>query len=403
MTYVFVADDFTGASDTLATLARAGFRARLFPVVPDPTQIEGLDAFGIATHARSLTRGDITDLAARIGAALAKLAPRFLHIKVCSTFDSSHETGNMALLAHGLAAATGIQRIAVIGGQPSLGRYAVFGTLFARGPDRAVHRIDRHPVMSCHPVTPMHEADLIRHLGQLGLTGLVRIDRGAVETAPFPRFYDALDQRDVEAAGRSLLAEHEPVIVLGASSVAEAWIANQSERPVSTMRNLERTGPVFAFAGSRSSATTAQIASAKGISRLPIAPGDLAANSPARANALAWVRERLSRGQDCLVYLTAEATATSPATLASASADFVLEALRDLAVAGLTVAGGDTSSAVITALRPENLDYACDLCAGVPILTARVNGLTLPVALKGGQMGGADFFEQAIARLKGQS
>jgi len=27
-----------------------------------------------------------------------------------------------------------------------------------------VHRLDRHPVMSRHPVTPMSEADVARHL-----------------------------------------------------------------------------------------------------------------------------------------------------------------------------------------------------------------------------------------------
>ncbi|MBM3606722.1 MAG: four-carbon acid sugar kinase family protein, partial [Alphaproteobacteria bacterium] len=70
MSYVFVADDFTGASDTLATLARAGMRTRLFSDVPRSDEVRELDAWGIATEARSLDKEGITALARRIGAGL---------------------------------------------------------------------------------------------------------------------------------------------------------------------------------------------------------------------------------------------------------------------------------------------------------------------------------------------
>jgi|GEM_PF-4524039 len=133
MGYVFVADGFTGASDTLATLARGGLRVRLFRDLPGAEALAGIEAWGIATLARSLGREDMAALAGRIGAGLAALAPDFVHVKICSTFDSSASTGNVALLAQGLAGALGIADIAVLAGQPSLGRYAVFGTLFARG------------------------------------------------------------------------------------------------------------------------------------------------------------------------------------------------------------------------------------------------------------------------------
>ena len=44
-------------------------------------------------------------------------------------------------------------------GAPQLKRYTAFGHLFA-GYQGQTYRIDRHPVMSRHPVTPMDEADL---------------------------------------------------------------------------------------------------------------------------------------------------------------------------------------------------------------------------------------------------
>ena len=52
---------------------------------------------------------------------------------------------------------------------PALGRYTIFGTHFARfgiGSDGDIHRLDRHPSISQHPVTPMMEADLRLHLAR---------------------------------------------------------------------------------------------------------------------------------------------------------------------------------------------------------------------------------------------
>src|SRR6185436_10071149 len=59
--------------------------------------------------------------------------------------------------------------IPVLGGMPALGRYCVFGTLFARmgiGSNGKIYRVDQHPSMSKHPVTPMNEGDLRIHLGK---------------------------------------------------------------------------------------------------------------------------------------------------------------------------------------------------------------------------------------------
>lgn len=397
MAYIFVADDFTGASDTLATLARGGMRARLFRDLPVPADLDGIEAWGIATDARSLGRDALQGLAQRIGTGLAPTAPRFLHLKICSTFDSGPEVGNIASLAQTLAEAVGIKDIAVLGGQPSLGRYTVFATLFARGPDGLIHRIDRHPVMSAHPVTPMHEADLIRHLAALGLNGLHLVIRGQ-GGCEFPRFYDALDRTDVEAAGRDLLASARPVLVMGASSVAEGWLATQPARMPIQAATTGAKGPVLAFAGSRSSLTAAQVDAAESLARLPIDPADLMAEGPKRAWALDWACSQLAHGQHCLLHLTAETSgATVPADLANSSASFVRAVLARGQAGALVVAGGDTSSAIINALSPDWLDYAADLCPGVPVLNAKIGDTHMPLALKGGQMGPADFFAKAVS------
>ena len=48
-------------------------------------------------------------------------------------------------------------------GMPRLNRFVVFGNLFARV-NGVTYRLDRHPTMSKHPITPMDESDLLRHL-----------------------------------------------------------------------------------------------------------------------------------------------------------------------------------------------------------------------------------------------
>ena len=55
--------------------------------------------------------------------------------------------------------------IPVVSAAAHLGRYVVFGNLFAAGAG-AVHRLDRHPTMSHHPATPMDESNLRRHLAR---------------------------------------------------------------------------------------------------------------------------------------------------------------------------------------------------------------------------------------------
>ena len=55
--YGFYGDDFTGATDTLAHLARAGRRTMLFLEPPTPERLAtlgGLDAIGVAGAARAL-------------------------------------------------------------------------------------------------------------------------------------------------------------------------------------------------------------------------------------------------------------------------------------------------------------------------------------------------------------
>src|SRR2546430_1301606 len=130
----FYGDDFTGASDTVATLAQAGLRAILFCGVPTPQQFRragALDAFGIAGAARSMPPDAMRAELCTVGPFLTASGARVLHYKCCSTFDSAPHIGSIGVAVETLRAFVPEQPVLIVGGQPSLGRYCLFGELFA--------------------------------------------------------------------------------------------------------------------------------------------------------------------------------------------------------------------------------------------------------------------------------
>jgi len=66
---------------------------------------------------------------------------------------------------------------------PAIGRHQAFGNLFAAH-QGSIHRLDRHPVVQRHPVTPMDEADVRLHVARqtnraIGLVEFVAMKSGA--------------------------------------------------------------------------------------------------------------------------------------------------------------------------------------------------------------------------------
>ena len=128
---LFIGDDFTGASDSLAAYARYGWRTSL---LIDRTLTEktttALDAPGIPTDLRSLDPDSARREIERLWPTVVALDPRIIHYKVCSTYDSSAETGSLGANVAEIERRFHPDVLAVIGGQPNLGRYCAFGNLF---------------------------------------------------------------------------------------------------------------------------------------------------------------------------------------------------------------------------------------------------------------------------------
>ena len=81
-------------------------------------------------------------------AAFGRLGPKFVHYKVCSTFDSSPRIGSIGRAIDIGCRVFQNRFVPLVVGAPVLQRFCVFGNLFARsGLDSPAYRLDRHPTM----------------------------------------------------------------------------------------------------------------------------------------------------------------------------------------------------------------------------------------------------------------
>ncbi|MGH7005343.1 MAG: four-carbon acid sugar kinase family protein, partial [Alphaproteobacteria bacterium] len=238
----FYGDDFTGSTDVMEALSANGVETVLYLDIPDAALLQRFAhcrALGIAGTSRSESPAWMEANLVPVLAWLKARNAAICHYKVCSTFDSSPATGNIGKAVEIGRDVFEQAAVPLLVGAPQLRRYTVFGTLFAayRG---EVYRLDRHPVMSRHPVTPMREADLRLHLKeqsrlQCGLVDAVtlraddadsRIDRIAGGPDGMILF-DVDDAQSQRHAGRQLwrLRRDGGWFVAGSSGVEYALLA----------------------------------------------------------------------------------------------------------------------------------------------------------------------------------
>jgi uncharacterized protein YgbK (DUF1537 family) len=423
----YYGDDFTGATDTLATATQAGLRAVLFLAPPTPAQLDAvgpLDCLGIAGAARSMANEEMEGELAPVAAFFARIGVPVVHYKTCSTFDSSPAIGSIGKAASIFRRFIGNPFIPIVGGQPNLNRYCLFANLFAAAEiDGPVHRIDRHPTMSRHPVTPMDEGDLRLHFKRQGL----RVGSIAYTMYAQPDGLDAQVERLLANRLDAVLfdvgetshlarvghviwrhAERSPLLAIGPSSVIQALVQFWHEAGLHTEKPVAQhvapaEGPVFLLAGSLSPVTARQIEEAKSFERMQIDAARLARRETAYADGLLGrVLASLDRGAHVLAQTAPAAGAPdgeiSKRDVATACGALIARVLEKKKLRRVGVAGGDTSSYTLKALDVWALSYVGSLAAGVAVCRARASSRLdgIELMLKGGQMGPPDVFERLI-------
>lgn len=433
-------DDFTGASAVMEVLSFAGLASMLFLDVPTQAQLErysGLRGIGVASTARAQTPSWMNAELPRVFERLAELNPALVHYKVCSTLDSSPETGSIGRAIDIAADQFTPDIVPVLIAAPQMRRYQCFGHLFAGLGDK-VFRLDRHPVMARHPVTPMTESDVAAHIerqsGRLDvdLVSLEALTTGNGTLAPRQTAaegriavatLDCLDAVTEAAAGRLIWQDRATnPFVVGSQGVEYALIQHWRDRgwldEVSPPGSIGRAQTMVTVSASVSPTTAEQIAWSRqsGFACIPFdAACACAADDGFEREITRVVEEALNAiasGRDPLVY-TAEgpddpavarfrqAVGASNRDLATTS-QMVGEALgrvlhRVLEHSGATravVSGGDTSGYATQQLGIFALSALAPTIPGASIFKAHASGQMdgLELALKGGQMGSPDYF-----------
>lgn len=379
----FYGDDFTGSTDVMEALSTHGVKTILFTRIPTPVEFApytDYDAFGIAGTSRSQTPEWMDKNLPEMFEWLKSVEATFTHYKVCSTFDSSPSIGSIGRAIEIGARIFEQPIVPLIVGAPQLKRYTFAGHLFA-GYQGQTWRIDRHPVMSRHPVTPMHESDLRLHLAQQSEMPVQVID-----------VHDAVTQRQ---AGLRLLSE-KPKFIVGSSGVEYALVQSLSSHPA-VFAPLPPVRQMLVISGSVSPTTERQIhhALAHGFTAVELDPQTLDSET-----ALTKANTILQKGGSPLIY-----TALGPASdkhltgdrsaIGRALGRIAQACIRQHNLQRIVIAGGDTSSHALTELDILTLETRYPLVAtpGSPLCTAKTaEGHTIEIALKGGQVGGDDYF-----------
>ena len=427
-------DDFTGSAAVMEALEFAGLPAVLFLDIPTPEQMARFPSargVGIASTARTHNPGWMeVNLPPAIRYLAATGAP-VVHYKVCSTLDSSPQSGSIGTAVDIASRIVPGRWIPCLVASPNMRRYQAFGTLFAGAPE-GVFRLDRHPVMARHPVTPMTEADVARHLSRqtematacLDLEGLSGDAGAALERvlASGARLVtlDAMTMADMALCGGLIWNVRDgQTFAVGSQGVEYALVEHWCEIGA-LPRHEPRAGAgavdrMVAVSGSVSPVTAAQIdwAERNGFKIITLDAAAVACGAQGvEGDTVRRARAALSDGRDPLIVSArgpddpaiatmreacqagGVAAGTGNARIGAALGRILRQILVETGLNRAVISGGDTSGHASGALGYYALTALAPTIPGAALMRAwsdapDIDGLQL--ALKGGQMGSPDF------------
>jgi 3-oxoisoapionate kinase len=446
----FYGDDFTGSTDVAESLVRAGLRTVLFLEPPTRDRLrsfDGLRAFGVAGTGRTMSPARMNRELPPLFRALRDSGARLVHYKICSTFDSSPQIGSIGRAIELGRRTFRSSFVPLVVGAPVLGRYCVFGNLFARsGLDTEPHRLDRHPTMRQHPTTPMDEADLRLHLARqtkipIRLVDVLELDSIASATRASQRcgqngdivLFDVLHPNHLPVIGRLLWCQaraRRPLFVVGSSGVeyalTAAWRADGDLGPPPPPPKARPARQLLVLSGSCSPVTERQVRAAfdDGFVNRPLDVLGLVSPKTAATTIARTVREtgvHLAAGRSVILHTCLgpndrrinrvlgrlESLGHTRSGMRGETAGLLGNAmgtlLEQLVVAyplpRVCVTGGDTSSYVARALGIVALEPVAPVAPGGPLCRIHAPGRPahgLEIVFKGGQVGRTGFFRTLL-------
>jgi 3-dehydrotetronate 4-kinase len=415
-----VADDITGATDLCLMLSREGMRTvQLIGVPEDGADFRGADAVVVALKSRTIAPDDAVRQSTEAARVLLAAGAEQLLFKYCSTFDSTDE-GNIGPVLEALQDISGNDLTIACPSFPDAGRTVYKGHLFVGD------RLLSESPLKDHPLTPMHDPDLVRVLQRqskrpVGLVEWKTVSNGSdamriafgEQKAAGKRVVviDTLSNDDLRAIGEACDGMR---FVTGGSGVAMGLPANfrkrgkLPEREPATQMMAPSGRPVI-LAGSCSLATRGQIEASRaaGIALFQLDVSAIAEGRQSVSEVVEWAAEQAA-SRPPLIYSSADPdelariqTAMGRHESGALVERFLAAVARRLLEHGFTrfiVAGGETSGAVINALGVKALSIGPEIDPGIP-WTRSIGGPDIVLALKSGNFGAPDFFLKAWTRL----
>ncbi len=413
----YYGDDFTGSTDALEFITRAGAKAVLFTEPPTAEQLKlfpNLDAYGIAGKTRALPPHEMEQILLPAFEQMKTNGAKHIHYKVCSTFDSSPTVGSIGKAIDCGATVFKSNIIPVLGGTPALGRFCVFGNLFAKmgiGSEGKIYRLDRHPSMSKHPSTPMDESDLRIHISkqtnkQIGLIDFTQLKKDIEEWCYNEKviLVDALSETHLEKIGEWLneLQKEEPLFTVGSSAVEMAlgkyWNKTGLLQAKAEFEKIEASAPLLVVSGSCSPVTAAQIEYAKtnGFKEIIIDAVSICNDEVVDEAVLLQVAALLNEEKNIIVHTGDKQTSQlSSEKLGTALGTIARHAVENSNVRRVVFSGGDTSSYAARALGIDAVEMIAPVVIGAPLCKAHSKNKSvdgLEVNFKGGQVGAENYF-----------
>lgn len=414
-----IADDFTGATDLANNLVRNGMRCVQTIGLPPADLAIDADAVVVALKSRTAPVDDAVRESLAALQWLQQAGCEQFYFKYCSTFDST-DKGNIGPVTEALMQALGTDFTIACPAFPEAGRTIFKGHLFVGD------QLLSESGMKDHPLTPMTDANLVRVMqrqcqSRVGLLpynvlaagvdatreaiDALRADQTAIAIA------DALHDQDLQTLAAA--CADLPLVTAG-SGVAIGLPHNfRAQGKLGSDLNAAVlpaiSGPAVVLSGSCSQATLQQVANYQANHpSYQVDPLRVARNEPVVEEAVALALGAQRNGNAALIYASADpqtvrniqdelgreqAGALVEQTLAQCARQLV-----DQGTTQLVVAGGETSGAVVSALKVAALRIGPQIDPGVP-WTETVGGTPLAITLKSGNFGATDFFEKSLAML----
>ncbi|BAC15216.1 hypothetical conserved protein [Oceanobacillus iheyensis HTE831] len=432
----FYGDDFTGSTDAMEALDQYGLKTILFLKIPDQEMIDRfrhVDCIGVAGTARAKGTKGMEEELSPVYEFLRQLNPTFVHYKVCSTFDSAPEVGSIGFAIDIARNYFTKGSYPLLVAAPNLGRYTVFGEHFAKFQEE-IYRLDKHPVMSKHPVTPMDEADLAKHLQAQTKQKIAKVNVLDLEANTAQQIinqenneadiilYDALNASHMKKVSEVLWEKRsdEPQFIVGSSGVEYA-IGDAVRREGVIAKENKATSPsnvhqLFAVSGSVSDVTKQQLENAEeaGFELIQIPFEMYTDPSLVEAfldNIIQQIEEKkkvimyTAKGnEDPIIARTKEHLLNNGINkqdigiyIGEKLGEWTKSVIDRADLRRVIISGGDTSGFVTSNLDIYGLEVLDSIAPGAPLCIAyseRAKYDGLEIALKSGQLGGPAFFEK---------